>query len=602
MLFRQFLICMALLAVASSSQATTVRAQGPSIYINEVPTITLRSSDPVKRAALLAPCLEEDLAAGGLRTEPSANGFRLVVGEKYWTVVTPEEAKAAGTTPKVLANQWCESIKAAVALPPIKLGARNLKAPVGGTRTVAMVGSHVRDASIRISDEKVVKVTRAGASLTIQAVAPGATQVEVFFGPSSSTIDVVVGPIAAYFPQTLTAYVTGTPATRDMVAGSLVAAVNSDLKTVDGAQASFAVPAVTEIGTGDSRSFLLHVKVIGPLAYPADGYVNVTVKNALIGYRGETELWYSNDPEPVKKPMRLFAAGLETGKPVRMLYHHLNRSGSTMIMNVEAINNTKTPARVLIIPGDADPDQNPVAAGFSAADRFVRSWSKYSGEIVDVPPFSILPISLRRMRRNDTVSGLCYLRLLEGGPERLIVRAETRRPSVMEPRWKAAMASATPWRIAGCKRIGDLDTVPMPDAVHIYPNPFKEEEVAYSVGGPYGFVRIGQTPIARQDNHGSLDGNFGVMYTIVASLKNRTAVPTEVEVVYEASAGYGGAVFLIDGTVRRTPVLKPKEETRLSHFILEPNSSKSLKIMTVPLSGSAYPCTLTIRPVQKGKD
>lgn len=599
---RRFLLCFICFAVASAAFGVTVRASGSSIYVNEMEVVRIRSAasgrSPSERAAFLAPLLQQALSAGPIKVSSQGKQTQIVIGGRPWIVITPEEAKAAGSTAVSLANDWANTIRTAAALPGVKLQVSQIKAPIGSTRSIALVGSRVQESIVRSSDDKIVQVTRAGAILTLSGKAAGNAKVQIAAGSESATLDVSVLPTAASLPQTLTAYVTGTPASRDTVVGALVASVNADTKMIDGGQVSFAPPTGVEIGTGDSRCYRVHVKVTGPMAFPAEGYVDVTVKNAPIGYRSEAELWYSNDPEPVKKPMRLFVAGLRAGEPVRMLYHHINRSGAALIMNVEAINNTATPARMLIIPGDAEPAQNPVAAGFEAADIFVRSWSKYSGEIVDIPPYSILPISLRRMNRNDTVSGLCYLRLLEGGPQQLVVRAEARRPSVVEKKWRLAMSSATPWRVAGCKLIGDLASVPLPDSSQIYPNPFKQEDVSYSVGGPYGFVRIGQTPIARQDNHGSLDGNFGVLYTIVANIENKTANAADVELVYEASAGYGGALFLIDGSVRRTPMLQPKEETRLSRFRLEPNSSKSLRIVTVPLSGSAYPCTLTIRPVQ----
>ncbi|MFI5385947.1 MAG: Ig domain-containing protein [Fimbriimonadales bacterium] len=598
---RHLLLWLVCFAVASTASAASVRASGPSIFVNEVEVIRFRATtggrSAVERAAYLAPLLQDDLGVGGIAIAPIGKEYRLIVGGKYWALASSEEARAVGMTSKALAESWRSTILAAVALPSVKLAVRQLKVPAGGTRTLPMVGGHVQEAMVQSSDDNVVRASRNGASLSLLGVSPGSAKVEVSFGSVTATVEITVQPMAAYFPQAVTVCVTGTPANRDTVAGSLAAAVNSDLRTVDGAQVGFSPPPVTEIGTGESRSYLVHVNVAGPQSFPSEGLVNVTVKNTPIGYRGETELWYSNDPERVTKPMRLFVAGLKAGEPVRMLYHHINRSGSTMFMNVEAINNTKTPARLLIIPGDADPGPNPVAAGFEAADRFVRSWSKYSGEIVDIPPYSILPISLRRMNRLDTVSGLCYLRLLDGGPEQLIVRAAARRPSLVDRKWKLAMSSPTPWRIGGCKKIGDVGSVPMPDAVHIYPNPFKEEDVTYTVGGPYGFVRIGQTPIAQQDNHGSLDGNFGVVYTIKANIENNTSAAAEVEVVYEASAGYGGALFFINGDYRRTPWLQAKEETRLSHFRLDPGASRLLRIMTLPLSGSAYPCTLIIRPV-----
>jgi hypothetical protein len=589
-------------AVVSAALATTVRSSGSSIYVNEVEVVKLRTfsagRSPSDRASLLAPLLESGLNQGNARVSSVGKVTRILVADKPWLQITAEEAKAANTSQTSLATNWCNAIQSAASLPPVKLSIRQIKAPAGGMRLVPIIGSLVQSAVAQSSNEKIVKVTRNGATLSIQGISAGTAQIKVSAGAVQANLDVTVQPLAAYFPQTLNADVTGTPASRDTVAGALVATVNGQLGAVDGVQVSFTPPPVVEIATGESRSYQIRVKASGPESFPSEGMVTVTVRNTSLGYRSEAELWYSNNPESVKKPMRLFVAGLKSNEPVRMLYHHMNVYTQPMIMTVEAINNTNTPAKVLIMPGDAVSEQNPVDAGFKAADQFVTAWRKYSGEIVEIPAYSIMPISLRRVKRNETVSGLCYLRLLDGGPEQLVVRCEARLPSLVESKWKLAMTSPTPWRIAGLKKIGDLASVPMPDTLHIYPHPFKDEDVIYTVGGPYGFVRIGQTPIARQDNKGALDGNFGVVYTIKANLENNTANPADVELVYESSAGYGGALFVIDGDFRKTPFMTPKQEKQLIRYRMQPYTTKSLKIMTVPLSGSAYPCTLTIRPVQ----
>lgn len=493
-----------------------------------------------------------------------------------------------------------QSIQAAVALPAVKVKDAQVRTPLTATRSVRLIGSNVSGSVVQVADPKIAKATVAGNTLSIQGLAVGKTRIKVSSGAAADSIEVLVQPLAAYFPQSITATVVGIPSTRATVAGSIVSAINRNLRVVDGAELKFVPPAGSSLGTGESRSYQVRVKASGPESFPSEGVVTVTVKSLPLTYRSESELWYCNHPETVKKPSRLFSAALKSGQPARMLYHHINKSGSTMIFNVEVINTTNVPAHVLLIPGDAEPSKNPVRAGFEAADRFVQNWSSYSGEVVEIPPYSILPVSIRRLSPEQTMSGLCYLRLLEDGPEQLIVRTTATVPGNVEKKWKTAMLTAAPWRYAGTKPIGDVALVADADTEHIYPHPFKEEEVNYSVGGPFGFVRIGQRPIARQDNLGSLDGNFGVLYTINASMDNPTSVAAEVEVIYEASAGYGGAVFVIDGQVRRTPLLQPKEESLVSRIRLEPGASKTLKMVTVPLSGSSYPCTITIRPVQAG--
>jgi hypothetical protein len=134
-------------------------------------------------------------------------------------------------------------------------------------------------------------------------------------------------------------------------------------------------------------------------------------------------------------------------------------------------------------------------------------------------------------------------------------------------------------------------------SLHVYPNPFKEGEVSYAVGGKYGFFRLGERAIKRADNLKSLDGNFGVTYQITANLGNPTTEATEVEMVFEASAGYTGALFVVNGQVVRTPLLQPKTEAQIMKFHLGPGLNRTVNILTFPLSGSSYPATLTFRPV-----
>lgn len=598
--FRHFLVFFVVLTSAYG-YAATARAEGGAVYVDEILVLTLRATvagrGPAARAKLVAAEFPIDAETVSVRNE--AGGIRMVVNGRPWILVTAQEARAAKSMPKALAESWAANIRKALAAPAVKLEGSAIKAPMAGLRYVQIVGARAREAQVASSNEGVLKVSRRGATLVIQGVGVGQAKATVMAGAITDTIEVVVQPLAAYFPQTVDAAVTGTPAARDTVAGAVAAAVNNGLQAVPNARVVFTAPVVGEIPMGESRTYGVHVRVAGPESFTSEGVVQVVVKNAPIGYRSEAVLWYCNNPERIKKPQRVFCAALEADVPVRMLYHHVNGSSGPLIMHVEAINNSPRPARVLIMPGDAEPSFNPVRAGFNAGEKFVKAWTKYSGEIVEIPPYSILPVSMRRMDKEVTVSGLCYMRLLQGGPQELIVRAEARYPSPMSHRTRRALQSPTPWHILGCPGIGDLTSVPEPDSAHIYPDPFKREEVTYTVGGPFGFVRIGQTPIARQDHQGALDGNFGVVYTIDANLENETSRPAVVELVYESSAGYSQGLFVINGEWRTTPQLSPKEEMRLRKITLGPHSSTSLRIQTVPLSGSAYPATLTIRPVAR---
>jgi hypothetical protein len=292
----------------------------------------------------------------------------------------------------------------------------------------------------------------------------------------------------------------------------------------------------------------------------------------------------------------LFTAKLDEGSQARLLYHHLNATSYPMVVAAEVQNAGSMPARILVIPGDAAPSRNPVLAGLVAGEKFLNAWIKRSGEVVEIPPNSSMPLSLRKLAPGETSSGLCSLRLLSGGPKSLTVKLDARPNFATEAGWEGALASDTPWRFMGTPTLKTEANGNGAHSVHAYPDPYKDEEIAYEVGGRFGFARIGQRPISSASGEQSLSGNFGVVYTLKISMANPTAAPGDVEVVFEASAGYSAALFVVDGRVVRTPFLKAKEELQLTRIRLEPGQSRSLTLTTMPLSGSSYPATLTVRP------
>ena len=298
----------------------------------------------------------------------------------------------------------------------------------------------------------------------------------------------------------------------------------------------------------------------------------------------------------MKQPGCLFASSLKKGTAARLLYHHMNGTINTMFLRVQVVNESDVPARVALTPGDSAPNRNPVTAGLEAGCQYVKGFVSGSSEIVTIPARGSIPVCLRRLGQYETGSGLCSLRLIDG-PDALLVRTDAFPPFALDDRWQSALFSSTPWREVGANPMTDYDRAPMQASLHVYPTPYKTESVDYQVGGRYGFVRLGQRPIQRQDLGGGLDGNFGVMYTVKTRLENPTATAQEVEVVFEASAGYASGLFVVNGKTVVIPQLAPKTEGQVLKVRLAPGEKQAFDILTLPLSGSAYPCTLTIRPV-----
>ncbi len=584
-------------------QAATARAIGSSVYVNEMVVVTLRTpyrgSKPKVRAAILAKRLSGLRGNAQITIKRGRDGHQIRAASALLLVVSPAEAAAQKSPQASLARQWAAQISEALALPALRLSESDLRLPGGGKNAVQLVGTRALAAVVQSSDPAVVKVERQPGVLVLRAGVLGSATITAVAGDVVGAIRVEVLPYAANLGQRLFASVTGAPATLETVSGAIEAAVRTRLAATPGAEIKLLSVAGRTLRSGEAGTFAAKVHVQGPYAYPRQGQVQITVRNVGVAMRSEAELWYCNHPENVRGPGALFSATLRQEVPVRLLYHHMNISAGGMFVEVQLVNDTDSTARVLVIPGDSGPDKNPVQAGIVAAEALMRNWLPYSGEIVELPPRSAAPLSLRRFGPQETVSGLCSIRLLDGGPDAIQVRTDARVPAYGDPRLPDALASATPWHAMGPRALTSMERTPAPATFHVYPNPFKTEEVVYRVGGKFGFARIGQRPLPSADQRHSLDGNFGVFYTIHARLENPTDTASDIEVVFEASAGYSGALFVVNGEIRRTPLLQSKVEFRVVRVRLAAGESRDVTLLTVPLSGSSYPATLTVRPTDR---
>jgi hypothetical protein len=583
---------------ASMAVAQSARANGATVYVNELAILTFRTShggfSPSERAALLARNLEAVFPVNDIRVENVGSAYQVFINDAPLITATPSEAKTLKSSIESVASMWARKLREAVSTPPIQLGAKSLKMANGWVRTVKLTGSATRTAQVQVDREDVVQAKIVKGGVEVRAVGDGQATVTVSGGDAFQSIDVEVRPVAAAFPQSLSVGVVGNPALASTVQGAVETALNHRIAGAPNAKFSFKMPKVEQVPIGASRSYQVSVEATAPGAYPRQGVVTLVVRNIPNTVGSDAELWYDNDPESVKYPQPLFAARLKKNQPSRMLYHHMNAATQAMFMRVQLINDSDETAKVMLMPGDATPDPNPVLAGLLAAEMYVRNWMYGSGEIVVLPPRTTTPISLRRVAPNETMSGLCSLHLVEG-PANVLVRSDAYPPFPISGPWVAAMSSPTPWREVGANAVNNYDLGAFQISPHIYPDPQKSEQTwTYRVGGRHQFIRIGEKAIARQDNSGVLDGNFGVFYKIKAEIENPTDKTASVDLQFIPSAGYSGGLFILNGEFMKSPLLQPQSPWRLTRLKLAPGERQVLHLMTIPLSGSSYPATLKI--------
>jgi hypothetical protein len=585
-----------LLCLASAGRPDYAVSKGGALRVNGVEVLTLRTRSAASAAALIRNA-KEGISASVRKRRRSAD---ILFGGRVLVTVSKQEAAANGSTPAGLAGKWASNLNAALSLPPIKVLTSGLEVPLGGTRLLKVVGSKAHVAAWRVEPKGRLEIRRKDEGLEVVGRSLGGSVLVLSHEDELASAEVAVLPLAAVFPQNLTAMVSGLPAREEIVRGAIETSVRTTLKTAKGAKLKLDVPGLWTIEPGKARSVTVGVRAEAQGAFATSGQVQVLVRNVGIGYAREEELWYSNDPENLKGPGTLMHGDLGADKPVRLLYHHVNESPQGLYVKVEAANPSDEPAQLMLIPGDAEPDKNPVLAGIVAAERFMRRWLSASGEIIQIPPRSRVALALRRLAPKETMSGLCSVWLLDGGPKKLELSVRAHAPDSHAAQLAALVQTEAPWRYLPPSPFDQPSGAAPALFEHIYPNPLKVTSLNHLVGGRHGFVRIGQEPIVRQDQNGALSGNFGVIYRIEVTAENPTEIPSELELLFEASAGYSGAIFVLNGGLMRTPLIQPKSSVRLLRLRLEPGQQRKFDLYTLPLSGSSYPATVMLRPVDAG--
>lgn len=579
-----------------------VLTSGSTLVINGLDAITIKSAagglGPSERVAVVAKSLERFRRGQTVRVVADP-GLRIALQDTTIVTITVAEAKAHGKTPDALADEWSRAINKALYVPPLTVLIENVELILGKSRTVRVIGSQSRMAQITVEPEGAVKVERRGFDLLVTPLAMGEGQIMLSLGDTTQSIPFTVMAISANLPQTLQAEVTGNPASKELVVETIRGAMSTMLESQPGARIDFDVPPVDPLVPGQSRVYQVRTVVSAPGFAESRGLVNVAIKNVGGGRVFEDVLWYSNEPENLKGTGQLYFARLNTDTPGRLLWHHCNKTANPLVVQYVLANRSAVDAKVWLVGGDPEPHLDPTKAGFEAGKMFFPDWTNYQGSVVTVPARSVVPIVMRRITAEQTTSGLATLRLLPGGADDVVLVANALYPNEVSGEWQRQVSGSKPWLE---RRAIGVDRFSLPivgKEKHVYAQPAKQVGFLYQVGGKLGFVRIGQESIASAIGGPPLSGNFGVQYVIEGRIENPGDVTATVEVVFEASAGYSGALFSVNGKVLPGRMLQTKESMSLFEASLRPGEARDIRIETIPLSGAHYPATITIR--QKGR-
>jgi hypothetical protein len=546
------------------------------VRVNNVPVATLVAS-PKASAQERVSVVERRLS--GYAAHDKTPVFKVQKVNGQWTVtanggavVSPNHGDAARLrmNRRRVAHTWAAKLKSAWATPFLRLSPGGVVVGVGAARTLTVGGAARGPITVSVDGPYAKAEQVKPGVIRLTGVSPGRGRVQVTQdGATAATSFLVLKPAGSIQPVSVE--VTGTAIPGDLLEDMVDSELRRKITLEPGAWSTMKTrPRFPSVWTRGSR---LHYKVPVRLAGP--GYLSVqtamdiTIHRVSLPKPSDVALYYSNNPETIRGPQVLFWHGLKEQAPARLLYHHQNLGTKALNLAVDITNDGDTAARVQVVDGTAAPSMDTVLVGHQATYKFMKRLQTGTGVIVHIPARSARRIFVRRLNPGDTMSGLMLVRPLNEGKLTLSMRAEDiGRPATAFTASQAATES-------------------------VFPNPDKALDFSYSVGGAWAYVPIGRYPITNGDGL-SLDGNYGVMYTVRLHLENPTARKTDVRVIFEPRAGEARAVFLINGALTETPATFPPAEVRVMTVPLAPRQKKTVTLVTMPAAGGSYPAALIV--------
>jgi hypothetical protein len=382
-------------------------------------------------------------------------------------------------------------------------------------------------------------------------------------------------------PPAVPVSVTGAPATLN----TLRLAIAMAARVAFGSQASTAVltltdtqPPLVPLDASASETVTANVAVAAAGLPPASRPFRVALTNEIIPWNDAETLLVSNSPETIQFGKVLYTGDLTTSQTVRLLFHHQNGSKTQhMFISITLSNPSADPATVWVQGAVGGPSQEEVTPGHTAARLFLNDYLRHAGFLVRLPANTTVALFVEDLPPLAVTSGIAQVGLVDGASLNLQVAA--RKTSESDP----PMMSYAP----------DFDTVHQRGA---FVRPQIGRTVTYAVGGPpVAMVLAADADLLHEGQTGRLlQGNYGVVYRFDVTLDNPTEAPATAALALHADGGQARGTFVIDDQIVESPLVQPNAPRVIYTVPLQPQTRRSLRILTIPESGSNFPVRVTL--------
>ena len=499
---------------------------------------------------------------------------QLIVAGQAVVTVNAALAKSANSSAEGLAQSWAANVKAVLADPYLTITPYpEVLVPVGESRTIRWGGTAGRPDSISVADESVVTMqdSQDGKGVVVWALQPGDTQVTVGLRECSSVISVLCRKWAARIPPTSQLQVSGARLRKEQLPQAVECLVRSVTNLEPGAWLAIGTPVTSADG------YQVNVKAEGGAYLPVVRTHMVQIQRIAAPEMTADTLLVSNVPEKVAGPAVLLREHLGHRQGARLLWHHVNASSSPMHLSVRVHNLGDRAIPLHLTEGRAGPSLDELFAGHVAASRFMSDLFSGIGYVLPIPAGSSIEISEVRLRPRELASGV--KRMVPLGDGELIVEVTAEETTGTSRR----SVTAAPGSMYADR----------PTSGFAYDGE-KLVDMLHTVGDGWCFYSLGKdTDMSTAGN--PLMGSYGVLHRINATVENPTDRSAAIELVMHPRGGIARGVFWIEGRLVETPMLDNQSEKVIHRATVLAGNRYSVRVFTIPQSGSHYPVLLTLR-------
>ncbi len=478
------------------------------------------------------------------------------------------------TSPSVPVSQIAGTIVArlrkAINYPPFAAVPGKLLIPVGEKRSVRIVGAGGAEIEALNPKPEVIGIDVRGTTVTVSGLSEGEGEIHLRTGANEAKLVFTVRKLAAYLPDKVQLQLAGDLPDRSELREAMLIQLSASASVAPDATIQFSDIAPSASGSG------WEAKVIAdsPSRIKVSRNIPITVSRGSTYRDHANAVLFSNAPESVYTPGLLYGSHLVNGDRARLAYHHQNRSGDKLRFRILLANLSSTNQRVFYRAGNAGPDISTYQVGFASVERYLRSYGRGQGYYLTIAPNATTVLFSRVANADHSVSGLIDLHMLTNGEVGVSVVAE--KPG--SPANNAYIA-------------GNTGGAPGAHYSPRYHPGATSRNDSYDLDGNWLFLRVGKGETF--DHRGRpLMGDYGVLLEYRVSLINNVGYSRTVAISFDATAGDAMAVFLINGELVRTPMVRARDPYQIKVLTLGPYENREINLVTIPAGGSHFPANL----------